>query len=166
FSNAFNKYCEKRKKQITLRFEPGKFLVSDAGSFLTSVNVIKQTTACTFVAVDSGFNHLIRPMFYKAYHEIENISNPKGEKRMYSVVGYICESDTFADDRIINEVREKDILRFKNAGAYSFSMASNYNSRLKPAEVLLLNGKDYLIRKRESFESLLADQELIELSLG
>ena len=166
FSNAFNKYCEKRKKQITLRFEPGKFLVSDAGSFLTSVNVIKQTTACTFVAVDSGFNHLIRPMFYKAYHEIENISNPRGEKRMYSVVGYICESDTFADDRIINEVREKDILRFKNAGAYSFSMASNYNSRLKPAEVLLLNGKDYLIRKRESFESLLADQELIELSLG
>lgn len=165
FSKAFNKYCEKRGKQLTLRFEPGKYLVSEAGSFLTSVNVIKQTTACTFVAVDSGFNHLIRPMFYNAYHEIKNISNPKGEKRMYSVVGYICESDTFADDRILSEVREKDILRFKNAGAYCFSMASNYNSRLKPAEVLLLKGKDYLIRKRESFESLLADQQVHELSL-
>ena len=165
FSNAFNRYCEKRKKDLTLRFEPGKFLVSDAGSFLTSVNVIKQTTACTFVAVDSGFNHLIRPMFYNAYHEIDNISNPNGEKRMYSVVGYICESDTFADDRIINEVRENDILLFRNAGAYCFSMASNYNSRLKPAEVLLLKGKDYLIRKRESFESLLADQQVHELSL-
>lgn len=165
FSNAFNRYCEKGKKDLTLRFEPGKFLVSDAGSFLTSVNVIKQTTACTFVAVDSGFNHLIRPMFYNAYHEIDNISNPNGEKRMYSVVGYICESDTFADDRIINEVRENDILLFRNAGAYCFSMASNYNSRLKPAEVLLLKGKDYLIRKRESFESLLADQQVHELSL-
>ena len=159
FSKAFNQYCEKRGKQITLRFEPGKFMVSEAGSFLSSVNVIKQTTACTFVAVDSGFNHLIRPMFYNAYHEIENISNPKAEKKMYSVVGYICESDTFAEDRIISEVREKDILRFKNAGAYCFSMASNYNSRLKPAEVLILNGKDYLIRKRESLESLLADQQ-------
>jgi len=167
FSNAFNQYCEKRKKQITLRFEPGKYLVSEAGSFLTSVNVIKQTTACTFIAVDSGFNHLIRPMFYNAYHKIENISNPRGgEKRMYSIVGYICESDTFAEDRILNEVRVKDILRFKNAGAYCFSMASNYNSRLKPAEVLLLQGKDYLIRKRENFESLLDGQEIPEISLS
>ncbi len=105
-------------------------------------------------------------MFYNAHHEIENISNPEGEKRMYSVVGYICEADTFAEDRIINEVREKDILRFKNAGAYCFSMASNYNSRLKPAEVLLLNGKDYLIRRRENFESLLADQVVHELNLN
>lgn len=165
FSKAFNKYCEKRNKQLILRFEPGKYLVSEAGSFLTSVNVIKQTTACTFVAIDSGFNHLIRPMFYNAYHNIENISNPSGEKRMYSVVGYICESDTFAEDRIINEVREKDILRFNNAGAYCFSMASNYNSRLKPAEVLFLRGKDYLIRKRENFESLLNGQEMAKISL-
>jgi len=89
FSKAFNSYCKKRKKQLTLRFEPGKYLVSEAGVFLTKVNVIKQTTACTFVAVDSGFNHLIRPMFYDAHHEIENISNPKGEHKLYSVVGYI-----------------------------------------------------------------------------
>jgi diaminopimelate decarboxylase len=162
-SEIFNRYCKKRGRDITLRFEPGKYLVSDAGVFLTNVNVIKQTTACTFVAVDSGFNHLIRPMFYNAYHEIENISNPKGENRLYSVVGYICESDTFADDRILSEVRVNDILMFKNAGAYCFSMASNYNSRLKPAEVLLLRGKDYLIRKREDFDTLLLNQQVPEI---
>jgi diaminopimelate decarboxylase len=162
-SEIFNRYCKKRGRDITLRFEPGKYLVSDAGVFLTNVNVIKQTTACTFVAVDSGFNHLIRPMFYNAYHEIENISNPKGENRLYSVVGYICESDTFADDRILSEVRVNDILMFKNAGAYCFSMASNYNSRLKPAEVLLLKGKDYLIRKREDFDTLLLNQQVPEI---
>lgn len=158
FSKAFNNYCKKRNKQLTLRFEPGKFMVSEAGSFLTSVNIIKQTTACTFVSVNSGFNHLIRPMFYDAYHHIDNISNPTGEKKMYSVVGYICESDTFAEDRVLNEVKVNDILEFKNAGAYSFSMASNYNSRLRPAEVLLLKGNDYLIRKRETIETLLENQ--------
>jgi diaminopimelate decarboxylase len=163
FSTLFNDYCEKRNKQLTLRFEPGKFLVSEAGSFLASVNVVKQTTACTFVSVNSGFNHLIRPMFYNAYHGIENISNPDGEQKMYSVVGYICESDTFAEDRILNEVRERDILLFKNAGAYCFAMASNYNSRLKPAEVLLLKGKDHLIRKRESFDELLFNQQIPEI---
>lgn len=163
FTRVFNNYCEKRGKNLILRFEPGKFLVSEAGSFLTSVNVIKQTTACTFVAVNSGFNHLIRPMFYDSYHKINNISNPSGEKKMYSVVGYVCETDTFAEDRILNEVRENDILEFKNAGAYCFSMASNYNSRTRPAEVLLLNGKDYLIRKRETFETLLLNQEVPQI---
>ena len=163
FSAVFNDYCAERKRDLTLRFEPGKFMVSESGSFLTKVNIIKQTTACTFAAVNSGFNHLIRPMFYNAYHEIENISNPEGEKKMYSIVGYICESDTFAEDRIVSEIRENDILQFKNAGAYCFSMASNYNSRVRPAEVLLLNGKDYLIRKRESFEDLLHNQELAQI---
>lgn len=163
FSSIFNEYCKKRKKQLTLRFEPGKFLVSQAGSFLTKVNVIKQTTACTFVAVNSGFNHFIRPMFYNSYHEIENISNPNGQQKMYSVVGFICESDTFAEDRILNDVREDDILLFKNAGAYCFSMTSNYNSRLKPAEVLMLKGQDYLIRKRQTFEDLIKNQQVIEL---
>jgi diaminopimelate decarboxylase len=163
FSKMFNKYCEEANRKISLRFEPGKFLVSEAGSFLTKVNVVKQTTSCTFLAVNSGFNHLIRPMFYDAYHEIDNISNPDGPKKMYSVVGYICESDTFAEDRLISEVSENDILRFKNAGAYCFSMASNYNSRLRPAEVLVLDGKDYLIRKRETFEDLLVNQEEPEI---
>ncbi len=163
FSEIFNQYCIKNNRQLTLRFEPGKFLVSEAGTFLTKVNTVKQTTACTFVAINSGFNHLIRPMFYKSYHEIENISNPEGVKKMYSVVGYICESDTFAEDRILSEVREGDILLFRNAGAYCFSMSSNYNSRLKPAEVLLLKGKDYLIREREAFESLLLNQQIPEI---
>ncbi len=165
FSKMFNDYCKKRGRDLTLRFEPGKYMVSEAGSFLTKVNVIKQTTACTFVAVDSGFNHLIRPMFYNAYHEIENISNPNDDKRMYSVVGYICESDTFAEDRKLNIVHEGDILRFKNAGAYCFSMASNFNSRLKPAEILVLKGQDLLVRKRETLEVLLANQNEVEFDI-
>ena len=94
---------------------------------------------------------------------IDNLSNEQGEKRMYSVVGYICESDTFAENRIIAEIREGDILRFRNAGAYCFSMASNYNSRLKPAEVLLLNNKSYLIRERQDFDSLLVGQPRVSL---
>ncbi len=160
FATYFNAYCEKRKRDLTLRFEPGKYLVSDAGVFLTQVNVVKLTTACTFIGVNSGFNHFIRPMFYDAYHEIENISNPEGEKKMYSVVGYICESDTFAEDRLINEARENDILLFRNSGAYCYSMSSNYNSRLRPAEVLVLKGKDYLIRERESFDDLIRHQNI------
>ncbi len=162
FSKVFNDYCKKRNKDITLRFEPGKFLVSEAGVFLAQVNVVKQTTACTFALINSGFNHLVRPMFYNSFHEIENISNPEGDKKMYSIVGYICETDTFAEDRILNEISEKDILLFRNAGAYCFSMASNYNSRLKPAEVLLLKGQDYLIRKRETLEDIINNQEVID----
>ncbi len=161
FSEVFNDFCQKKGKDFTLKFEPGKFLVSEAGSFLTSVNVVKQTTACTFVHIDSGFNHLIRPMFYDAYHEIENISNPKGDKKLYNVVGYICESDTFANDRILPEVKKGDILRFKNAGAYCYSMSSNYNSRYRPAEVLIKDGNSFLIRKRETIEDLISGQMLI-----
>ncbi len=158
FSKLINEYCKNSGKELIIRFEPGKYLVSEAGKLLTTVNVIKQTTACTFVAVNSGFNHLIRPMFYNSYHKIENLSNPNGGKKMYSVVGYICETDTFAEDRLINDVREGDILAFNNAGAYSYSMSSNYNSRLRPAEVLLLDGKDYLIRKADEFEDLTRNQ--------
>jgi diaminopimelate decarboxylase len=121
-------------------------------------NVIKQTTATVFVGVNSGFNHLIRPMFYDSYHMIENLSNPKGAERIYTVVGNICETDTFAWDRKLNEVREGDILAFHNAGAYGFEMSSNFNSRLKPAEVLFLDGKAHLIRKRDEFEDLLRNQ--------
>jgi len=162
FSQVFNAFCDKMGKDFTLKFEPGKFLVSEAGSFLTKVNVVKQTTACTFVHVDSGFNHLIRPMFYDSYHHIENLSNPKGDEKLYNVVGYICESDTFANDRIISEVRKGDILRFRNAGAYCYSMASNYNSRYRPAEVLVKGGETYLIREREQLEDLVKGQKLIQ----
>ena len=144
-------------------FEPGKFLVSEAGSFLAHVNVVKQTTSTVFASVDSGFNHLVRPMMYDSYHHIQNISNPEGRERYYSVVGYICETDTFGSNRRISEIREGDILCFNNAGAYCFSMASNYNSRFKPAEVLFYKGKDYLIRKEETFEDLLKNQIILDI---
>lgn len=150
-------------RPLTLAFEPGKFLVSEAGYFLTKVNVVKQTTSTVFAGIDSGFNHLIRPMLYGSQHHIENISNPKGKERYYSVVGYICETDTFANNRRISEIHEGDILSFHNAGAYCFSMASNYNSRVKPAEVLWLNGKGHLIRQRETFEDILRNQVEIDV---
>ena len=162
-SVRFNQFCKDYGKDVTLMFEPGKFLVSEAGYFLAKVNVIKQTTSTVFAGIDSGLNHLIRPMFYNSYHHIENISNPKGRERFYSVVGYICETDTFGSNRRINEISEGDILCFHNAGAYCFSMASNYNSRYKPAEVMIYKGKDYLIRKRETIEDILRNQENITL---
>lgn len=157
-SKRFNEFCEGYGKELTLAFEPGKFLVSEAGYFLAKVNVVKQTTSTVFASVDSGFNHLIRPMLYGANHQIINISNPKGRERYYSVVGYICETDTFANNRRINEISEGDILCFKNAGAYCFTMASNYNSRYRPAEVLWYQGKSLLIRERESFDDLIRNQ--------
>ncbi len=162
---AFKKFCKKYGRDLELWFEPGKFLVSQSGTFLVKVNVIKQTTATVFVGVDSGMNHLIRPMFYNAYHHITNVSNPEGIQRIYTIVGYICETDTFAYDRKLSEVGEGDILAFQNAGAYAFTMSSNYNSRFRPAEVMVMNGNDYLIRKRENIDDLLRNQvEVAELS--
>ncbi|MDC0230731.1 diaminopimelate decarboxylase, partial [Aureispira] len=157
-SERFNTFCEETGKDLTLAFEPGKFLVSEAGYFLARTNVIKQTTSAVFAGLDTGFNHMIRPMFYGAHHDIMNISNPHGKPKIYTVVGYICETDTFGWNRKINEIKEGDILCFKNAGAYCFSMASNYNSRYRPAEVLIHNGEAHLIRKRECFEDLLYNQ--------
>lgn len=158
FSQAFNDFCKKQGKEYTLEFEPGKYMVSNAGYFVAKANLIKQTTSCTFVGLDTGFNHLIRPMFYNAYHHIENLSNPEGENKVYNVVGYVCETDSFASDRIIPEVRKGDLLVFKNAGAYCATMASNYNSRPRPAEVMIAKGKEYLIRRRETLEDLLSTQ--------
>lgn len=162
-SKRFNEFCKEYGKELTLAFEPGKFLVSEAGTFLAQVNVVKQTTSTVFAQIDSGFNHFIRPMLYGSQHEIENISNPKGRERFYSVVGYICETDTFANNRRISEIREGDILAFSNAGAYCFTMASNYNSRYRPAEVLWYEGKGHLIRKRETFEDIIKNQVVIDL---
>lgn len=163
-SLKFNAFCEAYGKELTLAFEPGKFLVSEAGYFLTKVNVVKQTTSTVFAQVDSGFNHLIRPMLYGSHHEITNISNPEGRERFYSVVGYICETDTFGSNRKISEISEGDILAFKNAGAYCQTMASNYNSRFRPAEVLWVNNQAHLIRKQENFEDILRNQ--IELDFA
>ena len=159
----FLEFCKLYGRNLTLAFEPGKFLVSEAGFFLVKVNVVKQTTSTVFAQIDSGFNHLIRPMFYGATHFIENISNPEGKKRFYSVVGYICETDTFASNRQIAEISEGDILCFRNAGAYCYTMASNYNSRPRPAEVLWIDGQAKLIRKAETFEDLLRNQVEIDL---
>ena len=161
-SDRFNLFCKDFGKEVTLMFEPGKFLVSEAGYFLAKVNVVKQTTSTVFAGIDSGFNHLIRPMMYDSYHHITNISNPTGRDRYYSVVGYICETDTFGSNRRISEISEGDILCFQNAGAYCFSMASNYNSRYRPSEVMIYEKNDYLIRKRETFEDLIKNQEIIE----
>ena len=157
-AEAFAAYEKENGRSLEIWFEPGKYLVSECGYFVVKANVIKQTTATVFVGVNSGFNHLIRPMFYEAYHRIENISNPNGPERIYTVVGNICETDTFAWDRKINEVREGDYLVFYNAGAYGFEMSSNFNSRLKPAEVLIKNGEVNLIRRRDEFEDLLKNQ--------
>ena len=161
-TERFNAFCKDFGKKVTLMFEPGKFLVSKAGYFLAKVNVVKQTTSTVFASIDSGFNHLIRPMMYDSYHHITNISNPNGRDRYYSVVGYICETDTFGSNRRISEISEGDILCFENAGAYCFSMASNYNSRYRPAEVMIYNNDDYLIRERETFEDLIKNQKIIE----
>jgi diaminopimelate decarboxylase len=158
----FDKFCKQYGRDITMAFEPGKFLVSEAGKFLAQVNVVKQTTSTVFAGIDSGFNHLIRPMLYGSQHEINNISNPEGRNRFYSVVGYICETDTFASNRQISEITEGDILSFSNAGAYCFSMASNYNSRYRPAEVLWYNGTSHLIRERETMQDILKGQREIQ----
>jgi len=161
-SHRFNEFCQSYGRDLTLTFEPGKFLVSEAGKFLAKVNVVKQTTSTVFAQVDSGFNHLIRPMLYGSQHYISNISNPDGRERFYTVTGYICETDTFANNRRIAEIREGDILAFHNAGAYCFTMASNYNSRYRPAEILWHKGKSHVIRERETFDDLIVKQKVLE----
>ena len=157
-SKRFNLFCKSYGKNLTLIFEPGKFLVSEAGKFICKVNSIKQTTSTVFAQVDSGFNHFLRPMMYGANHHIENISNPDDTERYYSIVGYICETDTFASNRKISTISIGDLLCFNNAGAYCHTMSSNYNSRYRPAEVLYINNQLKLIRKRENFDDLIRNQ--------
>jgi len=159
----FNEFCKEYGKELTLMFEPGKYLVSESGYFFAKVNVIKQTTSTVFAGLDTGLNHLIRPMLYDSYHRITNVSKTEGRQRIYTIVGYICETDTFGSNRKLTEIQEGDILCLHNAGAYCFSMASNYNSRYRPAEVLLYEGKDYLIREREDFDDLLKNQVEVEV---
>ncbi|MBC7450195.1 MAG: diaminopimelate decarboxylase [Cytophagales bacterium] len=157
-SDSFKAFCFNYGKELDIWFEPGKFLVSESGLLLVTCTVIKETPACTFIGVNSGLNHLIRPMMYGSHHDILNVCNPSGDKRTYTVVGYICETDTFGSDLFIEETTEGDILALKNAGAYGFSMSSNYNSRFRPAEVLIHKQKSLLIRRRETMEDLLKSQ--------
>ena len=153
-TESFQEFCKSYGRDLELWFEPGKYIVSECGKLLVSTNVVKQTTSTVFVGVNSGQNHLLRPMFYNAYHKIDNISNPNGDRKLYSIVGNISESDTFGYDRMLNEVREGDVLAISNAGAYGFSMSNQYNARLRPAEVMLYNGELHLIRRRETIEDL------------
>ena len=161
-TSAFKNFCNEYGKPLELWFEPGKYLVSECGYLFVKTNVVKQTPNITFLQVDSGLNHLIRPMMYDAYHEIINISNHDGKKETYNVVGNICENDTFGSNRSLSEAREGDILALKNAGAYGFSMSSQYNSRFRPAEVMIYNGKAILVRERETMEDILRNQVLVD----
>jgi len=162
-SKTFNEFCMQYGRKLELWIEPGKYVVSESGVLLVQANVVKSTPTVTFVGVNSGLNHLIRPMMYDSYHHIVNVSNPTGSQKVYTVVGYICETDTFGTDIKLHEVREGDVLAFKNAGAYGFSMSSNYNSRLRPAEVLVIDREARLIRERETFEDLLQRQVIIDV---
>ena len=162
-SERFNEFCKKYGRELELVWEPGKFLVAQCGTLLVNVTVIKQNPGISFVHVDSGLNHLLRPMMYDAYHEIVNVSNPLGDKKLCHVVGYICETDNLAEDREIPEITEGDILGIQNAGAYCFTMASNYNSRVRPPEVLVYNGKAHLVRERETFEDIVKGQIEVEV---
>jgi diaminopimelate decarboxylase len=162
-STRFAEFCKEYGKELTLIFEPGKFLVSESGYLLAKCTLVKQTTSTSFVGLDTGLNHLIRPMFYGSYHKIINVTEPNYKPRIYNVVGNICETDTFGVDRRISEVVEGDVLAFHNAGAYGWMMSSNYNSRFRPPEVLVYKGEAHLIRKREEMEDLTRNQVEIKL---
>lgn len=162
-SEFLQKLKDTYQRDFQAWFEPGKFLVSESGYFITEVNVLKDSGSTRFAGVNSGFNHLIRPMFYDAYHRIKNISNPEGDLQHYTVTGNICETDTFAWDRELSLIREGDLLVFYNSGAYGFEMGSNYNSRFKPAQVLVLEGRAHLIGKRDDMEDLLRNQLILDL---
>ncbi len=137
------KVLEESGRKLKIKIEPGKFLVAEAGKLLTRVNLIKKTPGKNFVCVNTGFNHFIRPMYYGAYHEIENISNPGAKPQIYDVVGNLCEEDTFAYDRPIPQVHEGDILSINNTGAYGYVMASHYNLRKLPKEIIVDGNKIY-----------------------
>ncbi|MBK5279796.1 MAG: diaminopimelate decarboxylase [Bacteroidia bacterium] len=160
---TFKEFYQSYGRKLELWIEPGKYIVSEAGYLLVNANVVKATPTITFVGVNSGLNHLIRPMMYEAYHEIVNVSNPTGTQKIYTIVGNICETDTLGSDRKLNEVSEGHLLAIKNAGAYGYSMASNYNSRFRPAEVLVINKEAKLIRKQDTFEDLIQGQVEIDI---
>ena len=153
-----NKFKNNTGKKLKIIFEPGKFLVSDSGYFITSVNYIKKSQNNNFIQVNSGFNHFLRPTLYNSYHEVINLSNPNDKKEECTIVGYICEKDTLAEKRMISKISKGDLLCFKNAGAYGYNMSSNYNSRLRPAELCIHDNSIKKIREKENLEDLLKNQ--------
>lgn len=153
--SAFSAFCKTYRKQLALHFEPGRYCVAESGTLLCTVTTVKNRGNRSIVGVDTGFNHLVRPVLYDSYHHILNLSS-SGSMKKYDVYGNICESgDCFGKDRMIAEIHEGDILAILDTGAYGFSMASQYNSRPLPAEVLVSNGKARLIRKRQTFADIL-----------
>jgi diaminopimelate decarboxylase len=148
---------------ITLILEPGRVIVGNAGILLTEVQYVKETDAKTFVIVDGGMNDLIRPALYGSYQAIQPVVESRGEKIVADVVGPICESgDFFARDREINRPERGDLLAVMSAGAYGFTMASNYNSHPKPPEVLVDGERYYVVRKRESLDDLINGETIPE----
>ena len=151
--DIFTKFCKEYGKDLELVFEPGKYMVAESGILLVEVNTIKKTPHKIYAGVNSGFSQLIRPLLYGAYHNIVNVSNPSGPQKKFDVAGNICEGgDIFAKDRMISEIKEGDILVIQNAGAYCYSMASVYNNRPLPAEIIVQDGKHWISKKRLSFK--------------
>lgn len=136
--DLFGRFCGSYGRELELRIEPGRYIVAESGCLLATVVDRKTTPGHTFVGVDSGFSHLVRPAFYGSYHHIFNLSNSRDKKERVTVVGNLCESsDVFAKNRDVPKARLGDILLFADAGAYGYSMSSDYNLRKKPDEIVL-----------------------------
>ena len=156
-NKKFTKFCSKYGSDLKLRFEPGRYVVAESGRLLTTVNTIKESISSKkIVGTDTGMNHLVRVAMYGSYHPIQNISHPDGIKKEYDITGNICEcADFFARDRKLPEIIEGDVLSIDIAGAYGFCMASNYQFRPLPAEILVKDDKIKVIKKRQTFEDIL-----------
>ncbi|MBN2736807.1 MAG: diaminopimelate decarboxylase [Spirochaetales bacterium] len=154
-NEIFTDFCESYGRELQLNFEPGKYLSAQCGTLVVQVNTLKNNEGNLFAGVNAGFPQLIRPVFYGAYHHILNLTHPDATEKKYTVVGNICETgDFFAQDRMIPEISEGDLLAIQNAGAYCYSMASVYNLRPLPAEVVVEQGKARLSTAHRSFEDL------------
>lgn len=162
--NIFEDFCKSYGKELKMYFEPGKYMVAESGHLLIEVNTIKKNRTRTIVGCNSGFPQLIRPVLYDAYHHIVNLSNPDGEEKKYDICGNICETgDRFAEERMMPEIREYDILEIQNAGAYCYSMGSVYNLRPMPSEAVFADGELKLVRKAQTNKELV--KELVASAL-
>ena len=160
-TRLFAEFCKSYGKNLKMYFEPGKFIVAEAGYLLVEVNTLKNNNSRLIAGCNSGFPQLIRPVFYGAYHEVLNLSNPSGSPKVYDVCGNICETgDRFAEQRELPEIREGDFLAIKNAGAYCYAMGGVYNLRPMPAEVLIYKGQAKLARRK------LSNAELVNSIIG
>lgn len=145
---------------LTLVVEPGRCIAANAGILVTRVEYVKQTEEKTFIIVDAGMNDLIRPSLYRAYHGVAPVVRGRGREIRADVVGPVCETgDYIALDRTIEEVRPGDLVAVFSAGAYGFTMSSNYNTRPRPAEVLVRGGDSFTVRIRESYEDMIRDED-------